>query len=233
MKNLAIIPARSGSKGLPDKNIRMLCDKPLMAYSIEVALESKMFDIVHVSTDSERYAKIACDYGADVPFLRSAETSSDTATTWDAVIEVIRKYELIGKHFDTVMVLQPTTPLRIVSDIVEVYKTLQDKKAESVVSVCECEHCPIWSNTIGKNMCMDGFIQHESAKRRQDYDCYYRLNGAIYVISINSLLKHRSILYDNRCFAYIMPKERSIDIDTIYDFIVAEAIMKMTKDSLE
>ena len=110
MRSIAIIPARSGSKGLPDKNIRPLNGKPLLAYSIEAALASGLFDTVHVSTDSERYADIARQYGADEPFLRSAETSSDTASSEDAIREVLRRYEEIGQHFDAFMLLQPTSP---------------------------------------------------------------------------------------------------------------------------
>ncbi len=98
MKNIAIIPARSGSKGLVDKNIRILCGKPLLAYSIEAALQSGMFDAVHVSTESEKYAEIAKKYGADVPFLRSMDNSSDTASSWEAVLEVLDKYSKLGSY---------------------------------------------------------------------------------------------------------------------------------------
>lgn len=117
MRSIAIIPARSGSKGLPDKNIRPLNGKPLLAYSIEAALASGLFDTVHVSTDSERYADIARQYGADEPFLRSAETSSDTASSEDAIREVLRRYEEMGQRFDAFMLLQPTSPLRTADDI--------------------------------------------------------------------------------------------------------------------
>ena len=110
MRSIAIIPARSGSKGLPDKNIKPLNGKPLLAYSIEAALASGLFDTVHVSTDSERYAGIARRYGADEPFLRSAETSSDTASSEDAIREVLRRYEEMGQRFDAFMLLQPTSP---------------------------------------------------------------------------------------------------------------------------
>ena len=109
MRSIAIIPARSGSKGLPDKNIRPLNGKPLLAYSIEAALASGLFDTVHVSTDSERYADIARQYGADEPFLRSAEASSDTASSEDAIREVLRRYEEMGQRFDAFMLLQPTS----------------------------------------------------------------------------------------------------------------------------
>ena len=104
MKNIAIITARSGSKGLPDKNIRPLNGIPLLAYNIKAALESGMFDTVMVSTDSEKYAEIARSYGAEVPFLRSAETSSDTASSMSAVREVIARYKEMGKEFDRLLI---------------------------------------------------------------------------------------------------------------------------------
>ena len=107
MKNLAVIPARSGSKGLKDKNIKELCGKPLLAYSIAAAQKSKIFDKIHVSTDSEIYKKIAVEYGADVPFLRTAEMSSDIATMWDAMKYVINEYRKCGEVFDTITILQP------------------------------------------------------------------------------------------------------------------------------
>jgi len=118
MKNIAIIPARSGSKGLKDKNIKPLLDIPLLAYSIRAAKDSALFDEIMVSTDSDDYAQIAKDYGASVPFLRSAKTSSDTAGSWDVVTEVLSQYQTSGRYFDTICLLQPTSPLRIASDII-------------------------------------------------------------------------------------------------------------------
>ena len=107
MRNIAVIPARSGSKGLKDKNIKELCGKPLLAYSVEAALKTGIFDRVHVSTDSTVYQQIAVKYGADVPFLRSSEMSSDIASTWDAMRYVLSEYQNIGEKFDTITVLQP------------------------------------------------------------------------------------------------------------------------------
>ena len=112
MTSIAIILARSGSKGLKDKNIKLMNGKPLIAYSIEAAKNSGLFDVVHVSTDSQKYADIAAEYGADEPFLRSEEMSSDTADSWDAVLEVLRRYKELGKEFDMVTLLQPTSPIR-------------------------------------------------------------------------------------------------------------------------
>ena len=149
MKNLAIIPARSGSKGLPDKNIKELLGKPLMAYSIEAALASGVFDEVMISTDSEKYAEIAKKCGASVPFLRSEATASDTASSWDMVTEVLNNYKkLLGREFDTFCLLQPTSPLRTAEDIRAAYDIYNQKAKFAVVSVCETEHSPLWAGQL-------------------------------------------------------------------------------------
>ncbi|MBO6246248.1 MAG: acylneuraminate cytidylyltransferase family protein, partial [Anaerovibrio sp.] len=131
VKNIAIIPARSGSKGLKDKNIKLMNGKPLLAYSIEAAKESGMFDEIMVSTDSPKYADIAIQYGAGVPFLRSAENSSDTAGSWDMVLEVLNNYQKIGREFDTVCLLQPTSPLRLAKDISDAYKDFKENDVDA------------------------------------------------------------------------------------------------------
>lgn len=118
MRNIAIIPARSGSKGLKDKNIKLLNGVPLLAYTIKAAVESNMFNEIFVSTDSEVYAQIAREWGANVPFLRSAELSGDEVSAWDVVRDSIKRYEGLGKKFDTVALLQPTSPLRTSKDII-------------------------------------------------------------------------------------------------------------------
>ena len=148
MRNLAVIPARSGSKGLKDKNIKELLGKPLLAYSIEAALQSEVFDEVHVSTDSRKYADIAQKYGADVPFLRNSDLSSDTASTWDAMKYVLKQYEKLGEKYDTITVLQPTSPLRDAGDIKTAFAFFKNKDANMISSVCEMEHSSLWSNTL-------------------------------------------------------------------------------------
>ena len=140
MKNIAIITARSGSKGLPDKNIRTLSGKPLMYYSIKAAAESKLFDTIMVSTDSQKYANIARQFGADVPFLRSEFTSGDNANSWDVVTEVLKNYQELGKKFDTVCLLQPTSPLRKAEDIIEGYNLMVTECCNSVTAICEMKH---------------------------------------------------------------------------------------------
>lgn len=225
MKHLAIIPARSGSKGLPHKNILPLCGKPLLAYSVEVALTSGLFDTVHVSTDDEQYAEIARSYGADVPFLRYKTTASDTASSVDVMLEVLQRYEELGHEFDTCMLLQPTSPLRNVEDLKAAFTRMEETKATSVVSVCKVDHSPLWCNTLPENGCMDQFLVPAAKEPRQKLAQYYRLNGAIYLTTVANLRETGNLNYDQSCFAMIMPRSRSIDIDEELDFVIAEAIV--------
>ena len=226
MNNIAIIPARSGSKGLKDKNIKELNGKPLMAYTIEAAIKSGQFCEVMVSTDSEDYAEIARKYGASVPFLRSKKESADCASSWDVVAEVLEGYRTKGKEFETVCLLQPTSPLRDSSDIVNAYSRYKEKKAISIVSVCEMEHSPLWSNTLNEEQELNGFIKPDYATQRQVIDKYYRLNGAIYIVKIEEFYRNRFI-YREGCYAYVMEQRKSIDIDTALDFEIAGVCMNM------
>ena len=225
MSNLAIIPARSGSKGLKNKNIKNLNGKPLLAYSIEAAKKSKLFDEIMVSTDSEEYAEIARNYGANVPFLRSETNSSDKTGSWDVVLEVLGNYLEKGLKFDSLCLLQPTSPLRTAQDIIDAYKFLKTKEADAITSVCEVSHSPLWTMTLPESLSLEEFKKHDSDTPRQLLDKYYRLNGAIYIRKINYNNNTVNLIANNE-FAYIMPRERSIDIDTELDFIIAEAIVR-------
>jgi len=225
MKSIAIIPARSGSKGVRDKNIRDLCGKPLMAYSIEAAIESGEFDEVMVSTDSERYAEIAGKSGASVPFLRSAKTAGDTASSWDTVEEVLAGYEAIGKTFDSFCLLQPTSPMRTKEDIQGAYDLFRTKADFAVVSVCETEHSPLWCGHLPDNGEFIDFLPRNNMKQRQAEGKFYRLNGAIYIVDTKRFRQDR-FLYQKGSYAFIMKQEHSIDIDTELDFIIAKALIK-------
>ena len=225
MKNIAVIPARSGSKGLKNKNIKKLNKKPLMAYSIEAAQKAGIFDCIHVSTDSEQYAELARQYGAEVLFLRDSANSSDAATTWDAMRFVLREYKNRGKDFDAITVLQPTSPLRTCKDICSAYELFLNKQADSVIGVSEMEHSPLWSNTLPEDGCLEGYLRPELNGPRQNLSEYYRINGAIYIIKTQFLLECGN-LYGKHGYAYIMPKERSIDIDDEMDFTIAEFLIK-------
>lgn len=231
MKNLAIIPARSGSKALKDKNIKLLNGKPLMAYTIEAAIQSKMFDEVMVSTDSIEYADIAKKYGAKVPFMRNSELSNDTASSWDVVRYVLNKYKEAGKEFDTVALLQPTSPLRTGKDIIEGYKVMNDKSANAAVGVCEVDHSPLWMNTLPEDNAMVNFINPKVVGLpRQELEKYYRINGALYIIRTGIINKIDN-LYNDKCYALIMDKKRSIDIDDEYDFLLAEILLQKYIDA--
>ena len=226
MRNLAIIPARSGSKGLKNKNIKLLNGKPLLAYTIEAAKESGVFDEITVSTDSREYADIAKRWGANVPFLRSDELSNDTASSWDVVKEVIEEYKNLGTEFDTVALLQPTSPLRTSNDIIEGYNVLNEKEANFVVGVCEMDHSPLWANTMPEDFSMEGFIRTEVVKMpRQNIPTYYRINGALYIVKMGYLMESIN-MYTKKSYATIMSKKNSIDIDDEFDFFIAEAIIK-------
>lgn len=225
MKNiLAIISARSGSKGLKNKNIKELCGKPLMAYSIEVALQSGVFDEVMVSTDSEKYADIAKKYGASVPFLRSEKTSGDNASSADMIREVLQMYKERGEEYKSFCLLQPTSPLRTAEDIRNAYNIFEEKAKVAVVSVCEPDHSPLWCGQLGDDESLDGFQQRHAERTRQQLEKYYRLNGAIYMVYVEEYIKD-DFLYRKGSFAYVMPRERSIDIDTEMDFRMAEFLM--------
>ena len=225
MNNLAIIPARSGSKGLKDKNIKNMNGKPLIAYTIEAAIESGEFSEVMVSTDSEKYAVIARQYGAQVPFLRSAENATDGAGTWEAVREVLNGYKQSEKQFDTFCILQPTSPLRTAGDIRKAYDLYREKAELAVVSVCEAEHSPLWCGHLGEDDSLDGFLSAENMQQRQKYGRFYRPNGAIYIVNI-SRFSEGDHIYQTGSYAYVMDAVRSYDIDTELDFKIAEMLMK-------
>ncbi len=230
MNNLAIIPARSGSKGLKDKNIRNLGGMPLLAYSIRAAQASGQFSCIHLSTDSEKYAAIGREFGADVPFLREEALASDHAGSWDVARWVAGEYQKRGQQFDTVALLQPTSPLRPYHDIIAAYRLFLEKEANIVVSVCEMDHSPLWSNTLPDDLSMEHFEDASlSDIPRQELPVYYRMNGAIYIVKTDFLFSGKPI-YGERSFAYIMDKRDSVDIDDELDFLLAETILNHQKE---
>lgn len=197
-----------------------------MAYTIECALQSGMFDKIFVSTDSQLYADIAIQCGADASFLRSQINSGDNASSWDVVREVLDRLKQLGEEYDEIMLLQVTSPLRTAEDIVKAVNLLYEKKAESIVSMTECDHSPIWCNTLPPDNSMDGFEREEYKNLpRQKLPTYYRYNGALYLVTAKEV-RNKEHMLEKKCYAYIMPQNRSIDIDTAIDFLVAETIMK-------
>ncbi len=227
---LAIIPARGGSKRLPQKNILELSGKPLIAWTIEAALASKYIDRVVVSTDSDKIAHISKIYGADVPFLRPNSLATDKSASIDVVLQLLDKLELIDDYYDYIILLQPTSPLRTTMNIDESIMMLMDRKCDAIISVCEAEHSPLWSNIIPENGNLSNFLDESILnKRSQDLDKYHRLNGAIYFCDSIRIKKEKTFFFNSNCIAYRMTQEQSIDIDTQLDFLKAEFFMNHIK----
>ena len=222
---LVVIPARGGSKGLPGKNIKDLCGKPLIAYSIDVARAITSDENICVSTDDQKIIDTVEQYGLKVPFVRPAEYATDTATTNDVLLHAVDFYEKQGRHFDKLLLLQPTSPLRTVDEVKEAMG-LYSEDIDMVVSVT-ISHAPAV-------LCNDndfGFVElvyNKNASGRQELPTFYEFNGAIYVINIKAL-KEKGLGRFNRRVKYVMSKETSVDIDDIYDFMLIETIIKSKK----
>lgn len=222
MKRIAIIPARSGSKGLKDKNIIDLCGKPLIAYSIEAALETSLFDHVIVTTDSEHYAEIAQHYGAEV-MMRGEALSNDKATTF-MVLEDILKNRL-QESIDYFVLLQPTSPLRTSKHITEAIEKFESKieHFDFLVSMKEAEHAKVLVNPIDDDESLKYFDTDFSNYRRQGYKDYSP-NGAIFIAKPDSYLEQKHF-FGAKALSYIMSAEDSVDIDGALDLVVAKEII--------
>lgn len=227
MKLLFLIPARGGSKGLSNKNIKILNGKPLIAYSIEAALTTLPKGIVCVSTDSEEIRDIAKKYGAEVPFLRPEKLASDTATSEDVIKHSLEFYRDIGLEFDFVVMLQPTSPLRKSKDIINALK-LVDEQTELIVSVKETDSNPYYVLFEENSHGILEPTKKGTFTRRQDCPKVYELNGAIYIINVKMFLQkgYRGLKMEK----YEMEKINSIDIDDIWDFKFAEFFVKAQYD---
>ena len=221
---LGIIPARSGSKGIKDKNIIDLNGKPLIAYSIEAGLKSKYIDKVVVTTDGEEIAREAIKYGAEVPFLRPEYLSSDNAKTIDAVIHCIEEMEKLGEKYDYVVLLQPTQPLRQSWHIDEAIELILEKNEEALVSVSKVKDNPILIRSIDSNGYAVNLLSESITKRRQDFQDFYKVNGSIYINKINQNLNNKTSLNDNK-LVYIMDEKYDVDIDEMLDLQIAEIMM--------
>ena len=221
-KILAIIPARSGSKGLPKKNILPILGKPLIAWSINHAKESKYIDHCIVSTDSQEISDVVTKYNGNLGSLRPESLSSDDASTSSVVKYVINS---LSTNYDIVILLQPTSPLRIASDIDNALELMIKEKVSSIVSVTKTNHPPEWTFKLNLNNKINNPGKLKNIKRRQAYNPSYQLNGAIYISKIKDFLNDE-LFIRNDTLAFIMPKNKSIDIDDLYDFSIAEKLLK-------
>lgn len=223
-KILALIPARSGSKGIKNKNIKNLNGKPLIAYSIEAGLKSKYIDKVVVSTNSKDIAKVAIEYGAQVPFIRPESLASDKSKTIDSVIHCIEELRRQGEEYDYIVLLQPTQPLREVWHIDEAIELIIEKKEEALVTVSKVKDHPILMRTIDDRGYAKNLLEECSTKRRQDFPEFYKVNGAIYINKINGGLNKDTSLNDNN-LVYVMDSKYDIDIDELLDLHIAELVL--------
>lgn len=219
MRVVAIIPARGGSKGIKDKNIRSFCGKPLISYTIAAAKQCRYVDEVIVSTDSDVIANISEEYGARVPFLRPAELASDTSKTIDAIVYTIKELFSKNSKFDVLVLLQPTSPLRNAKNIEEALEMFIERNCRGLASVNEVNENPILLRTIEDGQ-LNKLLNVTSTIRRQDMPVYYKVNGAIYINLISEV--NENLSFNDNIIAYVIDKEFSVDIDDIEDFKYAE-----------
>ena len=223
-KILAIIPARGGSKGIPRKNIRNLGGKPLISWTIEAAKKSKYIDRLILSSEDEEIIAVAKKYGCEVPFIRPAELAMDDTPGTAPVLHVI---QILKEHFDYLVLLQPTSPFRTAEDIDGAIQHCIGNKEDACVSVVESEKHPAWMFFLTERKKLAPVLDQKTlVTHRQQLAPVYVLNGAIYVVNVRVFLQEEIFLLPNRTISYQMPKERSIDIDSEFDFKQCEWIAK-------
>ena len=230
MGNLAIITARGGSKRIPKKNIKEFCGKPIIAYGIEAALKSGVFEEVMVSTDSEEIAEIAKSYGASVPFMRSAEAANDFAPTAKVIEEVVLEYEKIGKNFDKVCCIYPTAPFLTAERLKEAMTKLKETNAYSVIPVVRFSFPPQRGLQI-----KDGVLRYihpeHTFTRSQDLEPLYHDAGQFYCLDREEFMKHLN-LFGDTTVELILDELEVQDIDTLTDWKLAELKYRLLQDDV-
>jgi CMP-N-acetylneuraminic acid synthetase len=232
---LAIVPARSGSRGLPDKNIKPLCGKPLLGWSVAQAVASDAVDRVIVSTDSEEYADIAAEFGADVPFIRPAELARDETPIGDVISHHLDWLADHGETYEYVTLIEPTSPLRCDDDIDNAVTKLSDNsdRADSLVSVQELEeeYHPYMVKTVDGGL-LSPFVDHdEDIYQRQQLPTFYQPEGTVYV-SKTATFNSDDAFYQDHTLAYVIDRWQSPEIDDIFDFVTVEAIMNHQQEQV-
>ena len=220
MSIIALIPARGGSKGIPRKNIKLFCGKPLIYWSIKVALENKFIDRVIVSTEDKEIAQIAREYSAEVPFLRSKDLANDNSLTIDVVLNVLDNLDDVKD----ILLLQPTSPLRRNEDLSSIFQFREKCCSDSAVSVCQSEKNLALYQEIDSKSRIKPYLKDEKILPRQLSKVKYLINGSMYLSSKDSIIKNKSLITSNTV-GYIMPEILSIDIDNQFDWEIAEFFM--------
>jgi CMP-N,N'-diacetyllegionaminic acid synthase len=221
MNTYALIPARGGSKGIPRKNIKIIAGKPLIVWTIEAALRSSLLSAVVVSTDDPEIAEIARQAGAQVPFMRPAELARDQSSGLEPVLHAMDQMP----QCDSLLVLQPTSPLRTTEDIDGCLSLVAQTEAPSVVSVTEADTHPYWTYRLNADRTMVRFVDAAPIARRQDLPAIFALNGAMYFAETNWLRRTGSLV-SSETLAYVMPRDHSVDLDTPFDWKFAELLLK-------
>ena len=232
---IGVITARGGSKGLPGKNIRPLCGKPLIAWTIEAGKNASYLDELMVTTDSSEIAEVAKAFGANAPFLRQAHLASDEASSFDAVKHALDFYrDELGRRFDLLALLEPTSPLRESNDIDAAIETLAGHPdAEAVVSVCRAEGLhPAFMAIIDDG----GYLAPYDSKRistlrRQDLADVFFPEGTVYVSRVEAYMTRRTF-YHEKTIGYVVPRWKSPEIDDLHDFVMVEALLKHRLDQV-
>jgi CMP-N,N'-diacetyllegionaminic acid synthase len=222
MSLIALIPARGGSKGIPKKNVKDFCGKPLIAWSIDVALQATEVDRVIVTTDDQEIADISLNFGAEVPFLRPERFATDETPGIEPVLHAIS----VLPQFDWVLVLQPTSPLRITEDIASIVNYAHLNNTNSAVSVVEASNHPHWTYLRNHSGTLSSMSSGNPVSRRQELPRAFALNGALYLAKREWIMESKAFV-SNETYGYVMPRERSVDIDSPLDWKWAEFLMRM------
>ncbi len=227
IETIAIIPARGGSKGVPHKNLAKVAGKPLVTWCIETALATPQISRVVVSTDDQAIADSARRAGADVPFARPPGLATDNATSIDTLIHAVEWLsDNENVRPELILLMQPTAPLVTTSDIEQIVGLIYEKNADAAVSVCPAHQHPYWIKRMEQDGKISDFITVTDRKsQRQELPEAYALNGALYLIRRDVLLK-KCTLFPTKTYGYIMPPERSIDIDTPWDLYLADLVLQ-------
>ncbi|MEQ1903167.1 MAG: acylneuraminate cytidylyltransferase family protein [Pirellulaceae bacterium] len=227
MKVLGIITARGGSKGIPGKNLVKVCGKSLLTYTAEAALQSKLSHVL-ISTDDSEIASEAKRLGVDVPFIRPADLAKDDTPTLPVLQDVVTRLEATGKKFDAIFTLQPTNPLRLTSDIDGAIDLLARTEADSVIGFSDVgERHPARMKTIDASgrVVEPPFAEQFEGQRRQDLPKYYLRDGSVYLTRRDVLMNQNSIK-GHDCRAWLIPKERALNIDEPFDLVLCEFLLQ-------
>ena len=229
---LALIPARAGSERVPGKNTRLMAGRPMITWSIEAALSSRFIDVSVVSTEDAAIQKIACDAGVRVPFSRAAGLAESESSMVDVVVDAIDRLREVGEHFDYLVLIQPTSPLRNHQHIDAAVELLCEKGADGVISVTRANHPVEWTKELLTDGSMSEFTGPDFSKRSQEFPARYRINGALYITSVDHFREGKTFFLKQKCFAFIMRSEDSIDVDSELDFLTAEVLLRNKQRNL-